>query len=202
MGTVRTIPAFVTHYYVPGRPPFLNLSDLPDDSLTPVLEVLSGEQKDGTSHRVFGRRYMELRRRTEERLRERFVAAGGVPARAAPHYFVLGRSEWYRGLSTGMEEAVLMLGDLPDDATSFTYPDSLTSMGLGLDYGLPHEPKPYHGTVFRLRELAAVVGRHGLPADQAGDYAGYQHQPFEKYIEVQLWTDEPLARVRTSGDHR
>jgi hypothetical protein len=102
-----------------------------------------------------------------------------------------------------MAEVVLPLAMLPSDVTSVTYPDSFTAMGLGPDYGLPYDHRPYHGRVFRLEELPDLVATYGLPTDEADapgssegvgvdGYDGYQHRPFEKYIEVQLWADGPL----------
>jgi hypothetical protein len=195
------IPDVVTHYHLGSRPPFLNLSDLPPDRLADVLADLHRERTDGLSARVFGRRYMELRRRTEEKLLSLFLKAGGKPERTSPHYFVLGTSSWYEGLAPDMAAFVVPLTDLPTEATSLTIPDSFTSMGFGPDYGLPREDRPYHGRVYRLEDLPALVSAYGLPADDASgpdgspddSYDGYQLRPFEKYIEVQLWSDRPLA---------
>jgi hypothetical protein len=136
---------------------------------------------------------MELRQRTEDRLRHLFVAAGGRPERASPHYFVLGSSRWFEGLSTNMQGVVIELTRMPAAVTSCTYPDSFTAMGFGPEYGLPSEPKPYHGRVFSLADLPSLIARYGLPDDVPDqDYEGYQQRPFEKYVEVQLWSDEPV----------
>jgi hypothetical protein len=196
VGMHTDVPGHVTHYAVAGRAPFLNLSDLPEDALDSVLGELARERAEGASSRVFGRRYMELRRLTEEKLRQRFIARGGHPERSAPHYFVLGASRWYRGLARDMDEVILEMAALPHDQTTFTYPDSFASMGLGTELGLHHEPRPYHGRVFRLDELADLVERFGMPADEPGAYDGYQVHPFEKYIEVQLWSDAPIRGRR------
>ena len=99
----RALPDYVTHYYVPGRPPFLNVSELTDLEWDATRRMLEAERGAGNSSRVFGRRYLELRRATEVKLRDLFVAAGGEPERHAPHYFVLGSSEWFRGLARGMQ---------------------------------------------------------------------------------------------------
>jgi hypothetical protein len=189
------IPGYVTHYYLASRTPFLNLSDLSEKSLEPVIEHLAAERQSGQSSRVFGRRYMELRRLTEQKLRRLFVEAGGIPLRESPHYFVLGSSSWYQRLAKDTEHVTLDLVDLPEDATSITIPDSFTAMGLGEGFGLHVDPKPHHGTVYRLSELTEVVERYGMPVDeQVSNYAGYQYGPFEKYIEVQLWADGPVSR--------
>jgi hypothetical protein len=188
-----TVPDFVTHYHRATRAPFRNLSDVAPDDLAAVLDQLEAERVSGASWRRFGRRYMELRRRTEEVVRQRFVAAGGEPVRHAPHYFVLGSSAWFAGLAADMVAHAVPLGALPSAVTSFTYPDSITAMGLGAEFGLPTERRPYHGTVFRLEALPAVVERYGLPDDGVEGYADYVSRPFEKYIEVQLWADQPVA---------
>jgi hypothetical protein len=153
---------------------------------------LPSERFAGRSSRVFGRRYLELRRATEDKLRDQFVAVGGEPERTVPHYFVLGSSAWFRGLAHEMHEVVVPLAVLPDSATSMTIPDSMTSMGLGGDFGLPVENRPHHGRVFRLSEIPEAVEEFGLPEDEHGNYAGYQHRSFELYAEIQVWSDAIL----------
>ncbi len=71
------IPNYVTDYYRSVRPPFVNLSDLLDKSNDDIIGQLADEHSGGDSSRVFGRRYMELRRLTEDRLRRLFVEGGG-----------------------------------------------------------------------------------------------------------------------------
>ena len=187
------VPSHVRHYYRRSRPPFLNLSDLSADELEVVRATLVEEGRDGANHRNFGSRYMELRRRTESKMRALFIEAGGEPERSAPHYFVLGQSAWFEGLSPDMAYVELAVESLPDAQTSFTHPDSFTAMALGPDYGVPYEPRPCHEQVFRLADLPAVIEEFGLPQDPgATGYAGYVDRPFEMYVEVQVWSDDPV----------
>ncbi len=197
---MRPTPTEVRHYWRGARRPFLNLSDLDADALELVVADLAQERRAGVHRRAFGRRYMDLRRRTEAKLRRLFVEAGGRPERTTPHYFVLGESRWFAGLADDMEEVVLPLAELPDPVTSFTYPDSFTAMGLVAEYGLPYEPRPYHDQVFRLAQLDEVVAEHGLPLDDPDDVEGYEHRPFERYVEVQLWSDAPVAEWLSPDD--
>ncbi len=191
---MSALPDVVTHYHLRRRPPFLNLSDVPDADLPVLLAEMEQERLQGLSHRRFGKRYMALRRRTEVRLRTLFEDVGGRPQRLSPHYFVLGESAWFQGLSDDMDAVTLPLTALPPDVTSVTYPDSFTAMGLVQEFGLPYEPKPYHGRVFRLVDLPQLVATYGLPNDEAdADYAAYAVKPFEQYIEVQVWSDDPVA---------
>ena len=48
---MATMDGVVTHYYLPDRRPFLNLSDLDDAALAPVLAGLNGSRKDGLQFR-------------------------------------------------------------------------------------------------------------------------------------------------------
>jgi len=106
-------------------------------------------------------------------------------------------AELLEGLVLISAQEGVPLTDLPRDQTTFTYPDSFTAMGFLPRFGLPYEPRPYHGQVFWLEQLDAVVGRYGLPADDPTDgYAGYERRPFERYVEVQLWADEPIRQLR------
>lgn len=190
---VVAIPDFITHYHLPDRDPFLNLSDLDDESVDEVLQGLDAAAEIGSSERRFGPRYMTLRYRTEELLRTRFIAVGGLPVRQSPHYFVLGESEWFRGLYRGAREVRIPLSVVPTHHVSFTYPDSVTSMGLLSEFGIHVARQPYHGKVHRIEELAAVVGRYGLPAGtRPRSYQGHQFKDFEHYIEVQVWADDTL----------
>jgi hypothetical protein len=76
---VIEIPSFATHYHLPDKRPFLNLSDLPSREVGSVIdELMRRRTSDQTFKRVFGRRYMQLRELTETRLRKLFAEAGGV----------------------------------------------------------------------------------------------------------------------------
>lgn len=197
---VRTeLPGFVTHYYLPGRRPFLSLSELGDTELAAVLADLGALRRAGKQHRPFGPRYMDLRRRTEARLRELFTAAGGQPQRPAPHYFVLGDSPWYEGLGQNMQRVQLPLSALPASQTSITCPDSFTAMKLGTSSAPGHQASPYHGRVFLLGELPGLVEQSGIPDPTwDGHYQSWTTWPAEAYIEIQLWSDDPIKDFITS----
>jgi hypothetical protein len=194
------LPDYITHYHLPDRAPFLNLSDLDDDRLAAVLSELA---TTGGSQRRFGPAYMRLRRGTERLLRERFLERGGRPIRQSPHYFVLGESAWFRGLYRDAREVRLRLVDLPADQVSFTIPDSITSMGLLARLGHAQPIRPHHGAAFRLDELAEVVERYGRPDSPApASYDGHQLEEFEHYVEVQVWSDDAVGLSDRRRDAR
>ncbi len=193
---MSAIPDFITHYHLPDRDPFLNLSDLADESVEEVLTSLDAVAEAGSSERRFGPRYMKLRRRTEELLRKRFIGVGGRPVRQSPHYFVLGESEWFRGLYREAREVRIPLSVVPTHHVSLTYPDSVTSMGLLTEFGIHVTRQPYHGQVYRIEELAGLVDRYGIPRGaRPPSYQGHQFKDFEHYIEVQVWADDTVKSL-------
>ena len=180
---------FVTHYYRADRRPFANLSDLPDADIDAVLARL------GTgSRRLFGPRYMALRRATQARMRDLFEEAGGHPVRRHPHYFVLGDSVWFADLYDEPRTVRLPLSRLPTEVTSFTWTDSFTALGLGQHLGVPLPPEEWQRGLHRLERLdpSRIAGRS---AGEDGPYEGYERRPLQHYVEVQLWSDEPVAEL-------
>ena len=187
------IPEFVTHYHLADRQPFLNLSDLSETDLEEVRQGLQKLRRARGHKRPFGRKYIEMRRLTEERLRRLFVARGGRPERSAPHYFILGKCEWFKQLAPDTKEVVVPLGDLPAPVTSFTYLDSFEAMGFGADFGVPRQDaRPYNDRVYLIDELEAVIGEYGMPKVE---HDSYWEAPVERFVEVQLWADEPVRHL-------
>lgn len=189
------IPDVAVHYHLADRPPFLNLSDVPEDEIDAVLVDLAAEHADGRNHRRFGRLYMDLRKETERRLRDAFVAAGGIIERDAPHYFTLGDSPWFRRLAPSMVAVEIALADLPDESTSITWWDSFAAMAVGEDLGLPVAPEGVRGRVHRLGDIPALLDRFGSP-DPGGEGPSDPMSAAHTFVEVQVWSDAPLALGR------
>lgn len=77
-----------------------------------------------------------------------------------------------------------------------TYADSITALGLGVPLGLPAPNRDHADRVDQAKDLEQLVARFALPCstvpkDSAG-YTGYQHLRVDAYIEVQLWSEEPV----------
>jgi hypothetical protein len=189
----QTVPDFATHYYRASRAAFLSLSDLPDEQVMAVMAELTRERRAGVQHRPFGRKYIEMRRAVEDRLWQRFTALGGCPERRAPHYLVLGESSWFRGLAVDMQEIRIPLSDLPDAQTTVTWGDSSATMEVTRDFGLAFVPKPYYGRLYRLQDIAGLAARYGVPQPDPEGYEGLAAADTpETFIEIQLWSDEPV----------
>ncbi|MDQ2737087.1 MAG: hypothetical protein M3Y35_00230, partial [Actinomycetota bacterium] len=72
----------------------------------------------------------------------------------------------------------------------------ITALGLGVPLGLP-APDPDHAdSVYQLKDLEHLIARFGPPNDTAPQdpaaYTGYQHHRVDAYIEIQVWSDEPV----------
>jgi hypothetical protein len=187
------VPKLITHYYLSDRKPFLNLSDLEDVELDKVLHDLEVKNAKNNSKRVYGKRYMELRKKTEVRLRKLFIEAGGTPKRISPHYFVLGESYWFKNLSPNTKEIQIPINFFNKNSISFTFPDSFISMGFMPEFGIEVEEMPYHNRVFKIGDLHQIISKYGMPSDdKSKDYDNYAMKKFEKFIEIQVWDDSPL----------
>src|SRR5687767_9827981 len=180
------LPDYITHYHLPDRKPFLSLSDLPEEKLAIVLAELRDNAQRGETKRGFASWYIEERKKTEVFLRQEFIKKGGKPQRQYPIYFVLGKSDCQKRMDPVQVEIQLKLADIPSELISFTYPDSMATMVLRDD--LPYR-KPYHGKVFTYQEIIEVVKEHGFPMDEAAKTSKFM---YPNYIEVQLWSDEPV----------
>jgi hypothetical protein len=195
------VPDFVTHYHLPTRPPFLNLSDLPEAEAITVMDELMTMRKDGHQHRLFGRTYLRWRKATEARLREHFVAGGGVPLRQAPHYFVLGSSAWFEGLARDMQAVRVALDDLPPEHTTFTLVDSFAAMGCGEEFGFPGVPAAPLDRLYRWPRDRDVLTDYEAPLDEPDeDYSTYANRPVHHFVELQVWCE--LSPQQRAADHQ
>lgn len=180
-----TVPDFVTHYYLEDRKPFLSLSELSGEELEKVLKELREKNEKGESARWIAPWYVEDRKRTEDFLREEFLKKGGRIERHYPLYFLLGKSEGIKNISR-QKEIRLQLSELPADAISFTYPDSMATFVLRDD---PPFYKPYHGKVFTYEEIVDVIKEYGFPEEGLMQCSKFR---YPNCIEMQLWTNEPI----------
>ncbi|WP_310551477.1 hypothetical protein [Paenibacillus glufosinatiresistens] len=173
------------HYYEASLGPFRNLSDLEPEEAEAVLEEL---RLRGTS--FAGQRtpdYLAVRRSLETAAREQFIRKGGRPLRSCPHYMTLGECPWLLDWYEDGRQLDLSVGDFEEDRISFTYGDLFPTMRY-------RDGKPYRGQIYTLKEITGLMDVYGLPQVWNPHGAGGP----ERYIEVQIWDDRPLAnRLKT-----
>lgn len=186
------LPAIVTHIYHPARGPFRNLCEAGPASAEDILSGIAAEGR-----RRVKPNYLERRFETETWLRRRRTAKLGPPALRCPIYFFLG--DFADGADPSRPASIRVpLSWFAPETVTFTYPDSMASLPLGHHPDHAAERQPYHGEVFTLTELEAVVATYGLPGQR---WRSDQTRRFDRFIEMQLWDDASLRDVlyRTAG---
>ena len=173
------LPDFLCHYYEAKDGPLRNLSDLPDEQADEILRRIRNQGDRFASQR--NEDYLSVRRGLEAQVRDLFIAKGGRPKRMRPHYFILGECAWLKTWYPHGCELRIPLAVFPVDCVSFTYGDTFPAMRY-LD------GKHYRGQVYTRAELPALVAQYGLPQVWNGEG---KLGP-DRYIEAQVWDDEPL----------
>jgi hypothetical protein len=167
------------HYYECRCGSFVNLSDLPFSEAEQILMRIRQAGQTLASKRTPD--YLAIRRDLEERVRRLFEAKGGRPRHAQPHYMTVGACTWLREWYVQGCELSIPISSFAPEVISFTYGDTFPALRL-------HDGRPYRGQVYILAELPGLIQQYGLPQDWNCDG---QYGP-ERYIEAQIWDDEPL----------
>ena len=194
-GVEKMMVDFLTYYYVKGAPPFWSLSALPDSEAIELMEALYVKYSGSI---VFERfkdpaQYLHDRKQTEQWVREAFIAKGKHPQAAYPISMVLGNSTWLEKHapegSDANDKIVIPLAALQEDDVSFTFPDSMVSDWLSRDKPPEYYLPDYHGHVFTLSEILAIVEARGMPEEQ---WQVNHPSHVGSYIEAQVWNHRLL----------
>jgi hypothetical protein len=113
-----------------------------------------------------------------------FVAKNGQPQRDTPHYMILGACDWVKSWYANEREVRVPLTAFDPCTVSLTVGDSFPAMRYG-------DGKPWRGQVYTLDDLPEIVRLYGLPQDWNLDG---KRGP-DRYIEAQVWSDEPLRSL-------
>lgn len=190
------VPSLLYHYYDRSTGPFRSLGDLEPQEARAQQARFSQRPEWFASRRSPD--YVDVRFELEACLRARFVARGGKPERARPHYLTLGACDWLLEWYPDPAVVTLELCRVRDDQVSFTYGDLFPAFrwegGSGTS-GSGREirpPNPTRGRFFFQSELPDLLVRYGLPqrVNPAGELGPL------RYIEAQLWADGPIEGLR------
>jgi hypothetical protein len=173
------IPNTLYHYYEQSRGPFRSLSDLPLEEAEAILSAIRQRGEGFASQRKLD--YLGIRRELEDYVRARFIEKGGQPVRLRPHYMILGKCDWLKSWYKEGCELCIPLSQFDPCHVSFTYGDTFPAMRYA-------DGKPYRRQVYTLAELPELIACYGLPQDWNADGT---YGP-DRYIEAQIWSDEPL----------
>jgi hypothetical protein len=193
---------FLTHIYRRGAEPFQSLSALSDEEALPIMKSLYLAESAYWGRFEDPLAYLHARRQTENWLRQAFIAKGGKPQLPYPIYFMVGNPPWLEraadpatvASTTRIEVPVSILaeGDI-----SFTYPDSMVTLLLEhLKDPEIYQPD-YHGKLFTLSEMRAIVAVKGMP-DEGWETRAPDH--LAHYIEAQVWNRKPLLKFMHHRD--
>jgi hypothetical protein len=172
-------PDFLSHYYEAARGPYRNLSHLAVLEAEGILAEIRETGEVFAAARSVD--YLTVRRDLEDRVRALFMAKGGRPLLARPHYMVLGACPWLLDWYVDGRELRIPFSAFEHDRVSFTYGDTFPAMRL-------QDGKPYRGQVFTFDELPELIAVYGLPQEWNCDGSGGP----DRYIEAQVWDDAPL----------
>jgi hypothetical protein len=176
---VSMTPDFLSHYYEATRGPFRNLSHLAVSEAEEIMvEIQEAGQVFAAARSVD---YLTIRRDLEDQVRVLFIARGGQPLLARPHYMVLGSCPWLLDWYVDGRELRIPMNAFARDRVSFTYGDTFPAMRR-------QDGKPYRGRVFTFDDLPDLLATYGLPKEWNGDGSGGP----DRYIEAQVWYDAPL----------
>ncbi len=175
---------YLYHYYDKRSGPFKSLTALSEKEAFTVLERIKRERPSSLSaQRDID--YISKRINCERIVREEAVKKGILMDILSPHYLVVEHSPW---LSTWFEDPGVIkipIEEFDTSKISFTYGDSMPTFSSRVKDG-----KEYRKKVYSYEEILDIIARYGLPQDWNDDGS---HGP-ERYIEAQVWTDEPIKR--------
>ena len=180
MGEIAALE-YLYHYYEKSSGPFRNLSDLPLPEAQAVLDQIKADNRVMAAQRYAG--YLQRRKELEQIAREIFIAKGGKPVRPVPHYMVVGACAWLQSWYREGCFVRIPLTAFRAETLSFTYGDLFPTFSPRVT-----DQKEYRRQVYTLEEIRNLIVRYGMP--QGWNQDGV-HGP-ERYIEVQVWDDQPL----------
>ena len=170
------------HYFDKRSGPFKSLTALPPDEADRVHDQIKSERPDSFCA-VRDEEYLERRRKCEAVVRERFIAAGGLADTDTPHYMVVGECPWLLSWYEQGDYIRIPVEEFDTGKLSFTYGDMMPVLSPGARGG-----RDLHDRVFTYDEILDVIDEYGLPQDWNADGT----HGYERYIEVHVWTDEPV----------
>jgi len=120
--------------------------------------------------------------------RDIFARKGGNPKNEYPRYMVVGECKWLEFWYDEGAFTRVHISEFPSVTISFSYGDLFPTLSARVN-----DRKECRSQVYTLEEMVAIIRKYGLP--QAWNVEGRLGP--ERYVEAQIWDDEPLARHLT-----
>lgn len=173
---------YLYHYYDKRSGPFKSLTSLTEDEAFSVLEKIKLERPSSLTAKR-NADYITKRMKCERTVRKEAENKGIIMDIPSPHYLVVEHSPW---LSTWFEDPGVIKIPIERFDTrkiSFTYGDSMPAFSP-----LVNDGKEYRKKVYTYEEILDIIARYGLPQTWNDDGS----RGPERYIEAQVWTDDPV----------
>ena len=177
---------YLYHYYDRRSGPFRSLTALTEDEACAVLEKIKSERPDSfTAQR--DTEYISKRIKCEKLVKVEAEKKGIKMDIPSPHYLTLEHSPW---LGSWFEETGILripIELIDTEKISFTYGDSMPTFST-----LVTDGKEYRKQVYTFDEIKEIIAKYGYPQDWNNDGT----KGPERYIEAQVWTDDPIKRYK------
>jgi hypothetical protein len=174
--------------------PFASLSTLPDSEAISIMRDFYKQRGDSVLDGRFRdpELYLGYRRRTENWLYEEFKSKGGKPSNIFPAYLTLGQSQWLiDNLDGDYFEIRVSLESLDEAEISFTFPDSMTSWGLGIQKTKGLYDPELHGKVFNYLEVMEIINKKHERFDEGSSF--HLENAVTQFFEAQVWNVETFV---------
>ena len=174
------------HYYETGKKPFMNISELSKEEAEKVmLDIKSNKPNSQCASRH--PEYVKDRLNYENIVRDVFIKKGGRCERLCPHYMVVEHSPWLSGWFEKTSFIKIPIEEFDINTLSFTYGDSHPTFSPRITDG-----KEYRKQLYMYNEILNIIDKYELPQNWNDDG---RFGP-ERYIEVQIWSDETIEKYR------
>lgn len=177
---MKTVPDFLTRYYVHGENPFTSLNDYPFEKANEIKKNHCKRNNIGGFYAEDD--YLIHRKEIEKWLFDQLLAKGGNPQNAVPVYMTLGESplgefDIREDIQKNAEEIKIPLKYLDMSAISFTFPDSMYRFVLDNNGDIVGGERTNTPNVYLYNELEEVISKYKTDSH---------------YIEAQVWNREML----------
>jgi hypothetical protein len=180
---------FLYHYFEKKIGAFKNLSDL---SINEAEDVIKKIKKDRPASMAAKRDDEYIKRRTnyETLAKKIFIEKGGRPTREVPHYMVVEECTWLNSWYLDGSFVKIPIEEFDLNTISFTYGDMHPTFSPIVNDG-----REYRKKLYTYNEILKVIDKYGLPQEWNSD----GRFGSERYIEVQIWSDDTISKYYKAG---
>lgn len=180
---------FLYHYFEKKIGAFKNLSDLPINEAEEVLKKIKKDRPDSLASKRDDE-YIKRRTNYETLAKKLFIEKGGKVTREVPHYMVVEECMWLNSWYLDGSFVKIPIEEFDLNTISFTYGDMHPTFSPIVNDG-----REYRKKLYTYNEIVKIIDKYGLPQEWNSDG---RFGP-ERYIEVQIWSDDTISKYYEAG---